>query len=94
MSRGQIARIKYEMAEFSDPLLKDIFTEVSHPNEHTANVVCADGTNWTICRGYDFMKAPVVFRNNTLIDNCYSEGYSPALTCARWIMMLYTQAVF
>lgn len=94
MSKGQIARMKYEMSEFSDSLLKDIFIEVSYPTVNTVNVVCADGTQWTICRGYDFMKPPVVFRNMELIDNCYSESYSPALTSAKWIIMLHFQGHF
>lgn len=80
-----------QLMEFFDPEYLTFMTNLKiYPTpEPTVHIVMADGTNWEVTRSLDCMKAPHIWKNGVRFGETFEKNsYSPALSSAKWWLML------
>ncbi len=85
-TRQQKLRIEREMAEFDE--YSDYFHNIERISDTTVRfTLAADGSVWEITRDYNYLIPPRATKDGKLQPN-YGDDYSPAISAARWALML------
>lgn len=78
-----------QMTEFLDASYSSMFQTVARVSPSRIRVVFHDGRWWEIERCFDYFKPPQIWKNGErLVLGCEEQDYSPAISCARWLLML------
>ena len=80
-----------QLMEFFEPEYMEMIRhlKIEATPEPTVHIEMPDGTTWEVTRPLDFMKAPHVWKNGVRFGEGFeNKSYSPALTTAKWWLML------
>lgn len=86
----KITRLQREMEQFDDESYKTEFKEVIHVTDHMVQVTMNDDSVWSVIRFEDFLFPPEIYKDGERVEGIFcEEGWSPALTSVKALLMAY-----